>query len=241
MSELRFVHRAGPRRRKTRTADCRHCLIMSSLRANGVEGTTIQSVCERMWLNCVRPKQTLYVEGNGATHLYAIRSGKVKLTQADSAGAVRITAVLGPGDLFGFEALFEDAYGTGAETLTDCEVCLASADDLARMLQGMPRMAADFARYLHTQLSRARTRQVTVTATSAAAKMAGYLLDGCSSDAEMRVDNDLTLADLGGILGMSAETACRVLSGLKGRGIVETVPGAIRVLDVRRLRRVAGW
>jgi DNA-binding IclR family transcriptional regulator len=57
----------------------------------------------------------------------------------------------------------------------------------------------------------------------------------------MTVANDLTLADLGGILGMSPETACRVLSNLKSRGIVETLPGGIRVRDVRRLRRVARW
>jgi len=218
---------------------------MSSLHANGVPAPTIQGVCDRMWLNRVRRKQILYVEGNGATHLYAIRSGKVKLVQADSAGQVRITAILTAGDLFGFETIFEDAYGTGAEALTDGELCLASADDLAQLLDEIPRVATDLARYLHVQLTRARTRQVTATATSAAAKMAGYLLNGCphddAFDDEMTMANDLTLADLGGILGMSPETACRVLSNLKSRGILETVASGIRVRDVRRLRRVAGW
>ena len=245
MSELRFIHRAGPRRRKTRTADCKRCVIMSSLRAHGVPAPTIQSVCDRMWLNHVRRKQTLFVEGNGATHLYAIRSGKVKLVQADPAGHVRVTAVLTPGDLFGFEAIFDDAYGTGAEALTDCELCLTSADDLAQLLQEIPRVATDLARYLHRQLTRARMTQITTTATSAVAKMAGYLLSSCPQDealdGEMTVANDLTLADLGGILGMSPETACRVLSSLKSRGIVEAIASGIRVRDVRRLRRVAGW
>ena len=244
MSEFRFVHRAGPRRRKTRTADCKRCVIMASLRANGVPAETIEGVCNRMWLNRVRRRQVLFVEGNGATHLYAIRSGKVKLVQTDSAGRSRITAVLAAGDLFGFEALFDHAYGSGAEALTDCELCLASADDLAQLLVEIPRVATDLARYLHVQLTRARTGQVTATATNASAKMAGYLLSSCDdddSDDEMTVAGDLTLTDLGGILGMSPETACRVLSNLKSRGIVETAGPGIRVRDVRRLRRVAGW
>jgi len=245
MSELRFIHQGGPRRQKTRTPDCKRCVIMSSLRTNGVPAPTIDAVCDRMWLNRVRRKQILYVEGNGATHLYAIRSGKVKLIQADSAGQVRITAVLSAGDLFGFEAVFDHAYGTGAEAVTDSELCLASADDLTQLLHELPRVATDLARYLHGQLTRARTRQITATATSAAAKMAGYLLssgpEDDTIDDEMTVANDLTLADLGGILGMSPETACRVLSNLKSRGIVETVTSGIRVRDVCRLRRVAGW
>jgi CRP-like cAMP-binding protein len=245
MSELRFIHQGGPRRRKTHTPDCKRCVIMSSLRANGVPAPTIDAVCDRMWLNRVRRKQILYGEGNGATHLFAIRSGKVKLIQADSAGQARITAVLSSGDLFGFEAVFDDAYKTGAEALTECELCLASADDLTQLLHELPRVATDLARYLHVQLTRARTRQVTATATSAAAKMASYLLssgpEDDTIDDEMTVANDLTLADLGGILGMSPETACRVLSNLKSRGIVETVTSGFRVTDVRRLRRVAGW
>ena len=245
MTELRFMHRAGPHRRKTRTADCARCVIMTSLHRNGVPGATIQAVCDRMWLNHVRRKQMLYAEGNGATHLYAIRSGKVKLFQADSAGQVRITAVLEAGDLFGFEAIFDDAYGTGAEALTDCEVCLTSADDLAQLLTEVPRVATDLARYLHVQLTRARSRQIAATATSAAAKMAGYLLHDCPEGDTIEggptIARDLTLADLGGILGMSPETACRVLSRLRSRGIVETSATGIRVRDVRRLRRVAGW
>ncbi len=244
MSELRFIQQGGPRRKKTRTADCNRCVIMSSLHAHGVAAPTIQAVCERMWLNRARRKQSIYVEGNGATHLYAIRSGKVKLTRARASGEVRITAVLVPGDLFGFEALFDEAYATSAEALTDCELCLASADDLAQLLKELPRVATDLARYLHGQLARARTRQATATATGAAAKMADYLLSSCGQDDTlddgMTVANDLTLADLGGILGISPETACRVLSTLKSRGIVETSTTEIRLRDVSRLRRIAG-
>lgn len=192
-----------------------------------------------MWLHRARRRQTLYVEGNGATHLYAIRSGKVKLVKTDSSGHMRVTAILTAGDLFGFEAVFDDAYATGAEALTDCELCLASADQLTELMAEIPRVARDLARYLHVQLSRTRDRQIAVTATGAPAKMAGYLLHSLPPDGD-EVESELTLADLGGLLGMSPETACRVLSKLKARGIVETVPTGIRVCDLRRLRRVAG-
>ena len=238
--------RTGLHRRKAQTADCRSCLLMSSLRQGGLPASTTQAICDRMWLHRARRKQLLYLEGNGATHLYAIRSGKVKLVETDSAGHVRITAVLVAGDLFGFETIFDDAYGTGAEALTDCELCLASADQLTQLMADVPRVAKDLARYLHVQLARTRSRQIAVTATGAQAKLAGYLLHSLPQNAEapgddLTVAGDLSLSDLGGILGMSPETACRVLSNLKSRGIVETASTGVRVCDLRRLRRVAGW
>jgi CRP-like cAMP-binding protein len=107
----------------------------------------------------------------------------------------------------------------------------------------VPRIATDLARYLHRQLSRARERQVAVTATGASAKMAGYLLHSLGgndpSADDLTVARDLTLSDLGGILGVSPETACRVLSNLKARGIVESDPPGIRVRDVDTLRSMA--
>jgi CRP/FNR family transcriptional regulator len=246
MSEFGTPRRPTRRQRKARTADCRHCVLMRSLHTAGLPATTIQQVCDRMWLNHARRRQTLYVEGNGATHLYAIRSGKVKLVKTDSSGNLRVTAILTAGDLFGFEAVFDDAYATGAEALTNCELCLASADRLTELMAEIPRVATDLARYLHVQLSRTRDRQIAVTATGAPAKMAGYLLHSLPADRDETDDErtvaccELTLTDLGGLLGMSPETACRVLSNLKSRGIVETVPAGIRVRDLPRLRRVAG-
>ena len=235
----------GTRRgRKVRTSDCRNCLLLSSLRDGGVPASTIKAICDSMWLNRARRRQILYTEGNGATHLYAIRSGKVKLLKGDASGRTHVTAVLESGDLFGFEAIFEHEYGSCAEALTDCELCLASADQLKRLVAEVPRIATDLARYLHRQLSRARERQVAVTATGASAKMAGYLLHSLggndpSADDSLTVARDLTLSDLGGILGVSPETACRVLSNLKARGIVESDPPGIRVRDVDTLRRMA--
>lgn len=230
------------RGRKVRTADCARCVIMSSLRDAGVQASTIQTICESMWLNRARRRQILYSEGNGATHLYAIRSGKVKLLKIDAAGRQRVTGVLQSGDLFGFEAIFDEAYDSFAEALTDCELCLASADQLKRMIADVPQIATDLACYLHRQLTRTRARQVAVTATGATAKVAGFLLhsvEWSDDDGDATVARDLTLGDLGGILGISPETACRVLSDLKAGGVVETRPAGILVRDHDRLRRLA--
>jgi CRP/FNR family transcriptional regulator len=229
-------------RRKARAEDCRRCLLLKSLRTGGLPGPTIAAICDRMWLNSARSKQILYTEGNGATHLYALRSGRVKLVREDAFGRLHVAALLDSGDLFGIEAIFDDAYGTGAEALTDCELCLCSADQIKELMAQVPRMATDLARYLHQQLAHARDWQVVASAPSAQAKLASYLLQGVPADCDLegaRLACDLKLRDLGGILGISAETVCRALTDLRTRGIVETSASSIRVLDVEALRQVA--
>ncbi|MDH3585418.1 MAG: helix-turn-helix domain-containing protein, partial [Phycisphaerae bacterium] len=72
----------------------------------------------------------------------------------------------------------------------------------------------------------------------------GFLLhsldwSNVDGDDDATVACDLTLGDLGGIVGISPETACRVLSDLKAGGVVETRPAGILVRDHDRLRRLA--
>ncbi|HEX9639574.1 MAG TPA: Crp/Fnr family transcriptional regulator [Acidobacteriota bacterium] len=216
---------------------------MKSLAHAGVPSSTIHAVCDRMWLNQARRRQILYTEGNGATHLYAIRKGKVKLSKVDSGGRVHVTALLESGDLFGFEAVFDRTYSTSAEALTDCELCLSSADQMTQLMREVPQVATDLAGYLHRQLATLRERQFVIAAPGAPAKLAGYLLHRLAlqhDGGEDTVARDLTLSDLGGILGVSPETVCRALGELKSRRLVESVPLGIRVKNIDGLRLVAG-
>lgn len=86
------------RGRKVRTSDCRKCFLLQSFRNAGLPATTVDALCEQMWLNRVRRRQIVYVDGNRATHLYAIRSGKVKLVRPVAGGREHVTEVLETGD-----------------------------------------------------------------------------------------------------------------------------------------------
>jgi CRP/FNR family transcriptional regulator len=199
-----------------------------------------------MYLNTARRGQILYVEGNGATHLYAIRTGRVKLVKVDVQGRSHVTGILRSGDLFGFEAIFEQTYGSGAEAMSDCELCLASADQLRELIAGVPSVATDIAKYLHGQLSAARDRQVAANATGAPAKVAAFLLQSIDDSGGGRpgaggiAAAGLTLREVGGILGLAHETVCRVLADFRARGLVESLPSGYRIQDVDSLRTISG-
>jgi len=226
--------------RKALSADCEHCLLLKSLRAAKCTAETTSALCQRMWLSRVKRRQILYSEGNRAVQLFALRSGAVKLVTYDAGGREHVTSILQSGDLFGFEALFGEAYLTGAEALSDSEICVASHEELRDMLAAAPNLALDFARYLHRQLVQARERQAFLGVLGARARLAGYLLHRLAGRPDAAtVSNDLTLDELGGLLGLAPETVCRALAELRSRGVIETGKAQIEVRDVGELRRVA--
>lgn len=239
---VQLGHAAGDG--KVRTADCRRCVIWNSLHEARLPERTIRAICDRMWLNRVRRRQILFAEGNRASYLYAIRSGRLKLSRVEVDGREHVTAILESGDLFGFEAVFGTAYGAGAEALADCELCLASGSELRELMGRVPEVAIDLARYLHHQLDRSRRRLAYLTALGARAKLAGYLLhelleNGAAEAEELVMPRDLTLRELGGILGLSPETVCRALKSLEATEAIEADASVLRVRDLAALRRLA--
>jgi CRP-like cAMP-binding protein len=190
----------------------------------------------------VKRRQILYGHGNKATHLYAIRSGKVKLLRFDANGRESVSAILESGDLFGFEAVFGDAYETGAEALIAGEVCQASGTELRTLMDRVPGVATDLARYLHEQLGRARQRHQYLSVPGAPSRLASYLLHSWAASTSTKdavVARDLNLRDLGAILGLAPETVCRARRDLGAKGAIETLRCGIRIRDVPLLERVA--
>ena len=227
--------------RKPRTSDCASCVILAGLREVGLPASTVGQLCQRLWLTRARRRQILFLEGNRATHVFALRKGRVKLTKTDASGGEHIVAVLESGALFGVNAMFGRDHGTSAEALGEVELCVGSKQEVEALLAEAPLFGVSLARYLQDPLDEARARQACLGTVGARARLAAWLLHEANKRGERRdeIPHDLTLADYGAVVGTSPETVCRVLRDLRERGVVEVLGSVIRILDPGRLRRFA--
>jgi CRP/FNR family transcriptional regulator len=239
--EQRLASQLAGTGRKPRSSDCARCLVLRGLREAGLPSATIGSLCEQLWLTRAKKRQLLFLEGNRATHLFVLRSGRVKLSRHDSAGTEHIVEILESGDVFGAEAVFDLPYGVSAEAMNDVEVCVGTRREVEALLEVAPSFGMSLARYLLRRLNDVRARQACLGTVGARARLAAWLLHETKRrgpDAQT-TPHDLTLAEYGAILGTSPETVCRALKDLRQRGIVELRDGALRILDEGRLRRLA--
>ena len=229
---------------KPHVKECSRCVVLRCLRQGGIRGEALSSLCGKLWLNRVCRRQILFLEGNRATHLYALRRGSVKLVRTDGGGRAHIIALLGPGDLFGLEAVFGECYESSAEVLDDdTEVCVGARREIEAILDQGSAVVKGLAGYVHDQLSVARSQQACLGSVGSRARLAAFLLHRVDTnrgeDGADALPENLTLRDLGSILGLSPETVCRALGGLRSKGYIETAAGRTRVLDVDGLKRLA--
>ena len=206
---------------------------------SGLPPSGARAACQRLTLGRGRKRQLLFVEGNQAGGVYVIRRGHVKLSRHVGHSEERIVGLLGVGDLFGLASVFNGKHEATAELLTDGELCCGSKETIERLDAEVPGFGLSLARYVYRQLEDARARIAWMGAIGARARLAAYLIHHTDHDDPTSVPHHLTQQELGALLGMSSETVCRTLAAFRKRGLIETKPGSIRILDSDVLRVVA--
>jgi len=197
-------------------------------------------LCERLDRNRVRPGQVLFQEGNRATHLYLLREGRARQLRRDPGGGEHVVALLGPGDCAGVEVLAGGCCATTVEVIEEGEVCVAGRDELVGLLERAPGLAVSLVLATHRRLERALAQQACLGVVGSASRIAAWLLHHADpADGEPGwTPQPLTQAELAAVVGVSSETACRVLARLRDGGLIDVRRNQIRITDRRGLRRV---
>jgi CRP-like cAMP-binding protein len=201
------------------------------------------------WLRCVAG-QVIFAEGDTDTCLYLIEEGRVRLGRHDRTDRECLFTVLGPGEIFGEESVFDPGPRTSCATaMTDVLAMSLERDALVPLLTARPQLAL---RFLRIMARRIRTTSSNITDTVYAdvtARVAKHLLGlarrfGVQEHGAMRVPMDLTQEQFAHLVGMSRESVNKVLCDFAVRGwitlrrdtilIRESEPLAARMHGARR-------
>ena len=79
--------------------------------------------------------QTLYAQGEEATHFYIVKSGQLKVTFTSTNGETAELGSLSQGDQFGYDAVLGELHDTTVSCLTDCEVFAVPRSSCKRRLR----------------------------------------------------------------------------------------------------------
>lgn len=188
--------------------------------------------------------QILFFEGGTAQHLFALRSGLVKLVKSLENGKDRIIRVLFPGEFFGLEALNATIFPLTAVVLQDSEICAVSRDDFFAFLRGNTDIAMDMIRFLVGELEQVRAQITNLSFKDARTRVATFLLTltSPSQAAHSKVCSltlPLSTQEIGEILELSTETVSRTWSTLQREGLIEKRGRHLVIQDLRALEEAA--
>lgn len=162
----------------------------------------------------------LFMQGDDVNGIYSIRSGMVKLNRINADGTQRIVRVLRPGNALGLEAMLHPQYEHDAIAITNVVACRVPLDVMARLDSESPTLHRKVLEQWHAALSDADQWFAELANGSARVRIARLLLKMRDT---INPENSVlfTLEDIGSMLGMTIETASRIINAFLREGKIK--------------------
>jgi CRP-like cAMP-binding protein len=227
---------------------CEQCPVRDTSIAGGLPVELLDGFRACTGSAIYRPRQVLFHEGAAAAGLYIVCSGAVKVYQSDRFGRDYILDVARPGDVLGEVGLDGgETYSTSAEAMVETQASFLGREHLARFLQLHPSAGVRLVASLGAALARARRKARDLAFKSAEGRLAELLLhlaDGAAGSPApptggLRVSLAYSRREIAEMIGVSPETAIRLLGRLRDRRVLSLEQRELAVHDVDRLRRIA--
>ncbi len=191
-------------------------------------------------------KQVIYMPSDPRARLYAIISGRVKLTQVSAEGKELVLCVLGKGDVFGEFCLFDEGpHSTLATALEDAEVITVRCSDLAKFMADDPALVAALGKHVGERIRSLEQKLSDFVFKGVSPRLAGLLVDMARSygkktaAGEYIIEMKITHQDLAGLIGSTRETTTVTLNQFRDEGWIDFQRGRIIIRNIESLEKVA--
>ncbi len=222
------------------TCDCSHCIVRDLTMFSGLPPHLLHLVDGLIVSTRYHRREAIFYQGDPCREVYTIRTGGVKTSSALPDGREQILGISGPGDLLGFEALYENAYGYTAEAVTEVEVCGLARTQLTELLSKHPEISLNFIRLLNRELNRARNQVRDLGVKDARERVASLLLSLAPSKDAKTFSLALTRTEIAEMVGVAPETLIRILSEFKKKKLIQARGREIAILNPAKLSTLAG-
>jgi CRP-like cAMP-binding protein len=211
----------------------------------GLPNETVIALLDAASLRQTTQGITLFHQGDPPNDLLQVVSGMVKMTQIGGDGAQTTLRVMGPGELLGCVAVFQQfPYPATATTLEDTMLMSWRATSFFELLKQHPAIYDSVLRIIGTRAREMMQRVVEVSAKRAEQRIAIALLrlvaqTGAEIEDGAEVGFPITRNDLAEMAAATYFTVSRVLSKWQQRKIVKSGRRRIVITSINKLTAIA--
>jgi CRP/FNR family transcriptional regulator len=210
-------------------AKCAACDVRRFVLFSGLTDRDLDAILQPIDNLHIPQNATLYEQNAAAPSVYTLRHGLLKLKVDLPNGGQRIVRLVRPGDVAGMETLVGERYHHTAIALRDADVCRIPREVVMQLDRTHPAVhQALIERWQHS-VDQAEQCIVSLSTGTAEARMARLLIMlGCSGTQPEAMPSR---EDMGALLGITTETASRIMAEFKRRGLVRADRGNEVVCD----------
>ncbi|MGZ8421543.1 MAG: Crp/Fnr family transcriptional regulator [Nitrospira sp.] len=190
--------------------------------------------------------QYIFREGDPTEYFHIVKEGSVKCVKSSLDGKECTLKVLMPGDLFCCDAsAFDGASHPGtAQPMGDVSVLRMKKEAYFKMLRANPDAAMEVIRYLGNRLNEAQEKAKVLALDSANQRLASLLVSlaersGVQDSNGIRLSVRLTRQDMANMVGVTTETAIRIMARFKRDRLVSGTAARLVIRDLSRLKQLA--
>ena len=179
-------------------------------------------------------------------YFHIVKEGSVKCVKSSLDGKECTLKVLMPGDLFCCDAsAFDGASHPGtAQPMGDVSVLRMKKEAYFKMLRGNPDAAMEVIRYLGSRLNEAQEKAKILALDSADQRLASLLVSlaersGVADPNGVRLSVRLTRQDMANMVGVTTETAIRIIVRFKKNQLVSGTASRLVIRNLSKLKQLA--
>lgn len=221
-------------------ADCVHCVIRNRVLFADLPPESLDDALIVIDDLVYPANGLIYREGEEGNALFTIRRGMIKLVRNLPSGEQRIVRLLGVADALGLEAVIGSNYRHTAIALGETEVCRIPLPVISHLGLSHPELSVQLMLRWQKSLDNADRALVEFSTGTAEVRVARLLLE-LAKHSDDATSPEIARVDMGSILGITTETASRVMAEFKRRGIVEDALRGDRLrCDMGQLEQISG-
>ena len=212
--------------------------FIKEIRLNGTANLSIIDTSVQKY----KKKHLLYSEGQKASVVYFMVSGKVKEYMINEEGKELITNMYGKGDFIGYTTILENTlYNETAQIIEEAELLLIPKKDFLQLINNNLQVANEFIGMLSHNVLAKDQKLLQLAYSSLRKKVATGIIEVIDKFKDKRNGKpviEISREDLANVVGAAQESLSRTLKEFKNEQLIDMFEGNIVVLNDTKLRHL---
>lgn len=204
--------------------DCKHCAIRGTVLFSVLSDAELEKALLKIDNGRFETGHELFSQHDHPAYIYTVRSGCVKMVHTLDDGTCRIVRLHYRGDAIGLEALLGEPYRHSAIVMQKADLCRIPVGVIHSLKQGNPQLYEQLIQRWETSLEEAECFITDLNTGHAESRLARLLLKLDMHSEQGRIPK-LLREDIAAIIGVTTETASRLMADFRRRALVADVEG----------------
>ena len=204
--------------------DCKHCAIRGTVLFSALNDAELEQALLKVDNGWFETGHELFSQHDDSAYIYTVRSGCVKMVHTLDDGACRIVRLHYRGDAIGLEALLGEPYRHSAIVMQRADICRIPVSVVHTLKACNAQLYEQLIQRWESSLEEAECFMTDLNTGHAETRLARLLLK-LNMHSEQNHIPRLLREDIAAIIGVTTETASRLMADFRRRALVADVEG----------------